>query len=174
MAEAPRPADKTFLIILNRRAARIRMDRFEDVLGRLDAAGARYEIVETRAAGDAARHMAGARGVNAVVVAGGDGTINDAIQGYNADSPPLGLIALGTANVLSHELGIGTDAARIAETLLRGEPLAIWPGQVGKRRFVMMASAGFDAHVVRNLNRSLKQKIGKFAYAVVALQQLRR
>lgn len=174
MAGAPRAGDKTFLIILNRRAARTRMDRFEDVLERLDAAGARYEIVETRAAGDAARLLAGARGFDAVVVAGGDGTVNDAIQGYHADSPPLALIALGTANVLSHELGIGTNAERIAETLLGGEPLAIWPGQVGERRFVMMASAGFDAHVVRNLSRSLKQKIGKFAYAVVALQQLRR
>ncbi len=174
--QAARPARKAphFLIVLNRRAARTRLDRLDQVLTRLAAAGATHELVETAAAGDAARFMAGARDVTAVVIAGGDGTVNDAIQGFAPDGPPLGLIPLGTANVLAHELGIGTDPATIAQTLLAGEALTIRPGLVGGRRFVMMASAGFDAHVVRNVRRSLKQRIGKLVYVWVALQQLRR
>lgn len=164
------------LIILNRRASERRMDRFQAVLSRLRQAGCSYEIKEIRAAGDAARFAAraDAADVDLVVVAGGDGTINDAINGFHPGTPPLGLIPLGTANVLAYEIGLGTDPQHIADTLLAGRRLSVVPGQVNDRRFLMMASVGFDAHVVGGVRREMKRRIGKLVYAVEAVRQLWR
>ncbi|WP_176525271.1 diacylglycerol/lipid kinase family protein [Caenispirillum bisanense] len=164
------------LIILNRRAAQKRMDRFRAVLGLLDAVGCTYEVKETQAAGDAARFAAeaAAETVDAVAVAGGDGTINDAINGFHPATPPLGLIPLGTANVLAHEIGLATDPAAIAAALTAGRCLSVVPGQANGRRFMMMASVGFDAHVVGGVRRSVKRRIGKLVYVLSALRQLLR
>lgn len=164
------------LIILNRRAAQKRMERFRDVLALLDAAGCTYEVKETQAAGDAARFAgdAAADAVDVVAVAGGDGTINDAINGFHPGTPPLGLIPLGTANVLAHEIGLDADPAAIAATLAAGRCLAVVPGRANGRRFMMMASAGFDAQVVGGVRRGVKRRLGKAAYVVEALRRLIR
>lgn len=164
------------LVVLNRRAARRRMARLRDVLALLEAGGCTYEVKEIAAAGDAARFVAEAspETVDAIAIAGGDGTINDAINGIHADTPPLGLIPLGTANVLAHEIGLETDPAAIAAALIRGDRLAVVPGQVNGRRFMMMASVGFDAHVVRGVRGDIKRRIGKIVYALSALRQLVR
>lgn len=164
------------LIILNRRAARKRLRRFQDVLARLDEAGCPYDIREIHGAGDAARHVAAvAPGtVDVIAIAGGDGTINDAVNGVGPATPPLGLIPLGTANVLAYEIGLGTDPRRVAGVLMGGERMAVVPGRVNGRRFMMMASAGFDAHVVRGVSGGLKRRVGKIVYAVSALRQLIR
>ncbi|MDF1749569.1 MAG: YegS/Rv2252/BmrU family lipid kinase [Alphaproteobacteria bacterium] len=165
-----------FLIILNRRAARKRIKLFEQVLTLLDAAGCTYIIRETHAAGDAARFAreATADVVDAVVVAGGDGTINDTVNGFDATSPPLGLIPLGTANVLAHEIGLKIEPDIIAETLIGGQRLSVVPGHVNGRVFMMMVGAGFDAHVVRGIPGALKRRLGKIVYVFSAINQLIR
>lgn len=164
------------LIILNRRAAQKRFARLQAVLAQLDAIGCTYEIRETYAAGDAARYAAEASAevVDVIAVAGGDGTINDAINGFHEASPPLGLIPLGTANVLAHEIGLGTEPASIVDALTAGGFLSVTPGEVNGHRFMMMASVGFDAHVVSGVRGSIKRRLGKFVYALSALRQLVR
>lgn len=170
-AGAPR-----LLIVLNLRAARKRMARFRAVVDLLEAAGCRCEIRPIAAAGDAARHVAAAdpRDIDVIAIAGGDGTINDAINGVGPGTPPIGLIPLGTANVLAHEIGLRTEPPAIAAVLMAGERLSVVPGHVNGRRFMMMASAGFDAHVVRGVPGGLKRRIGKIVYALSALRQLVR
>ncbi len=169
-------ASPHLLIILNRQASQKRLDRFRDVLALLRTAGCTFEVKETLAAGDAARYAAHATldTVDAVVVAGGDGTINDAINGFSSQTPPLGLIPLGTANVLAHELGLTRDPHVIAATLTDGRNISVVPGQINGRRFMMMASMGFDAHVVDGINPEFKRRVGKIAYAFEALRQLWR
>ena len=164
------------LIILNRRAAQKRIGRFQDVLVLLESAGCTYEVKETHAAGDAARYasQAVAGCVDIVAVAGGDGTINDAINGFHPGTPPLGLIPLGTANVLAHEIGLAITPAAIVAALTAGDRLSVVPGQVNGRRFMMMASIGFDAHVVSAVGKALKRRIGKFVYVLAALRQIFR
>lgn len=164
------------LIILNRRAARKRFRCFREVLALLEDAGCSYDIREIAGAGDAARHVAAVQpgAVDVIAIAGGDGTINDAINGVGPETPPLGLIPLGTANVLAHEIGLGTDPRGIARALVAREWMTVVPGEVNGRRFMMMASAGFDAHVVRGVSGDLKRRIGKVVYALSALRQLIR
>ncbi|GHG79565.1 diacylglycerol/lipid kinase family protein [Pseudodonghicola xiamenensis] len=165
-----------FRIIHNPRAAMKRAVRFNAVLAELRAAGHEYEIVTTARAGDAAsfarqttRDMA-----DVLVVAGGDGTVNDALQGIGPTTPPLGILPLGTANVLAHEIGIGTDPGRIARCLMQGAILPVRPGVVNGHRFMMMAGVGLDAQVVSDLRRGIKRRFGKAAYLIEVTRTLRR
>lgn len=175
-AGLPRGRGLTYRIIHNPRAAKKRAERFDAVLSTLRAAGHRYDIVVTTKAGDAAafarettRDMA-----DVLVVAGGDGTVNDALQGIGPETPPLGLLPLGTANVLAHEIGIGTHPQRIANCLMRGEVLPVHPGEVNGHRFMMMAGVGLDAQVVSDLRRTVKSRFGKAAYLIEVTRTLRR
>jgi YegS/Rv2252/BmrU family lipid kinase len=131
-------------------------------------------IRQTQTAGDAGRFAGAADRAtfDLVVVAGGDGTINDTINGFTPNSPALGLIPLGTANVLAHELGLGKAPDAIVHGLLTERRIMVYPGVVNGRRFMMMAGVGFDAHVVNGVGRPMKRRLGKLAYALEALRQL--
>lgn len=175
-AGVPQGRGLAFRIIHNPRAAAKRAGRFIAVLASLEAAGHRFEIVATAKAGDAAAFARATTRDKAdvLVVAGGDGTVNDALQGIGPDAPPLGLLPLGTANVLAHEVGIGTDPGQIADCLMHGEVLPVRPGEVNGHRFMMMAGVGLDAQVVSDLRRGVKSRFGKAAYLIEVTRTLRR
>jgi YegS/Rv2252/BmrU family lipid kinase len=84
----------------------------------------------------------------------------------------LGIVPLGTANVLAHELGIGSSARDVAAAILDGRPRRVTLGSVNGRHFSMMAGVGFDAHVVRDVSTKLKRALGKGAYVLETLRQL--
>ena len=109
-----------------------------------------------------------------MVVAGGDGTANEAANGLlAAGGGRLALIPLGTANVLAAELGIdGLDGA--AAAVAAGRALGYRPGLANGRGFLMMAGAGFDAHVVAGISPRMKRLLGKGAYVLEMLRQLWR
>lgn len=160
------PDGPRYLVIHNPVSGRRRGAFLSDVLSELSAAGCAVELYHTTAAGDAERQ---ARDVDdgaydGIVVAGGDGTINETINGLASSSLPLGIIPMGTANVLAAELGLPTAAKAVAKVLVAGNRRRIYLGNASGRRFAMMAGIGFDAHVVANLNSPLKRWIGKGAY----------
>ncbi|MBI4877030.1 MAG: NAD(+)/NADH kinase [Acidobacteria bacterium] len=129
------------------------------------------------AAGEMARDLI-ARGADLILVAGGDGTVNEALNGMAGAATPLGVLPAGTANVLGHELGLGSleqAAARIGEC----EPVRVAlgllrPSDAPPRHFLMMAGAGLDALVVNELNPDLKRRLGKFAYWVATFRLVGR
>lgn len=129
------------------------------------------QLLITEYAGHAtelARSVADQEGVT-VVAAGGDGTIAEVVSGLVGSRARLGLIPLGTANVLAREFGIPDAPDAIAEVLSTSGGRRLWPGclhdTAGVRKFfVQMASVGFDASVVHNVNYSLKKRIGRYAY----------
>jgi diacylglycerol kinase family enzyme len=102
------------------------------------------------------------------VVAGGDGTVNEVVNGMTADSPPLAILPLGTTNVLALEIGLPGSFAEVCALALHGEPTLIHLGLAGQRRFVLMAGVGFDAAVVRGVNLRCKRALGKGAYLISA------
>src|SRR5262249_28126193 len=125
-------------------------------------------MASTGARGDATRIARAAHGIGTIAVAGGDGTINEAINGLAGSSARLAVIPLGTANVLAAELGLPEDARGIARTAAAGAVREIHLGEAAldgtRRRFAMMAGVGFDAHVVKHVPLRLKRAAGKLAY----------
>jgi diacylglycerol kinase (ATP) len=111
---------------------------------------------------------------DAVVAVGGDGTINEVVNGLAVDVP-LGIIPLGTANVLARELGIPVNDLPAACQLLRTvHPRPIDLGLANGRRFTLMAGIGFDGAVVQEVLQPVKERIGAPAYVLAALGTLAR
>jgi diacylglycerol kinase (ATP) len=167
-------SERRLLIIFNPKAGGRRRRRFEAVLTELRRLGCELTIRETGRRGDAEQLAASADPTryDALVVAGGDGTINEAINGLNGADLPLAIVPLGTANVLAAEIGLTTDPDSIARTIALGSPRPISVGMANGRRFILMAGTGFDAHVVRTVDLALKRWLGKGAYAISILRQL--
>jgi diacylglycerol kinase (ATP) len=143
--------------------------------------GAVVETIATHAPRSAGRLAADAiaNGAGLIVVAGGDGTINEAAEGVAGTHVPLAILPAGTANVLASEMRIGGNFAQAAEALLSYPVERISTGRIqsrdqAPRSFLLMAGAGLDAYIVYSLNASLKRKFGKIAYWLAGFKQLGR
>lgn len=170
-------APTSVLLVINPVAGLRRRGLVDGVVAQLRRHGTTVDVVETAAPGDARRlaETCDGRRYGILAIAGGDGTVNEAVNGLAARSddvpaPLLAIVPLGTANVLAHELGLGFSAADVAQTMLAGRSLQLHPGEVrsdpegARRRFTLMAGAGFDAWVVAGVSPGLKRRWGKLAY----------
>jgi diacylglycerol kinase (ATP) len=92
-----------------------------------------------------------------IVAAGGDGTINEVVNGMN-DKKPLAIIPLGTANILALEAGIHGSAEEIARIILSNKTKKVYVPNVNNKNFILMASAGYDAEIVETVQSSLTLK----------------
>jgi diacylglycerol kinase (ATP) len=120
--------------------------------------------------------LAVAEGYRAVVAAGGDGTINETINGIGASGAALGVLPLGTVNVFAHELGIpgGIEAAWavIESGRTRLIDLARAEADGSTRHFVQLAGVGFDARAVRAASWQLKKILGPLSYVWAGLKTI--
>ena len=157
------------LIIVNPAAGRARSS--ERRLGRFVAALERQGCtVVLRRAGPSpgqVERLAGQAepGFDAIVAAGGDGTISAVVNGLGGRAVPFGVLPLGSANVLAREIRLPHAPEALASLVVTGPASPIWPGRVGNRAFVMMASAGFDSEIVAALSPELKRRVGRLAFA---------
>lgn len=121
------------------------------VIHRLLQYDCHVDYCRTQRRGDARAFAADSADYDVVACAGGDGTVNEALNGMpERGAPPLAMIPLGTANVLAKELRLPRDPVGLARVIARGRPVA-WDVGIERRsdhKFALMASAGFDAHVV--------------------------
>ena len=165
------------LIISNPTSGKASQEFVTQVQQELVAAGAEVELYLTQAANDATAYLENySAQLDVVAVAGGDGTLNEAINGLkNKDSRTfrLALIPTGTTNVLAGELKIKRKAKQISQIIVQGKEKPIYPGRINERRFLLMVGVGYDAWVVDNVNLDLKKKVGKLAYVLSMLKQLR-
>lgn len=113
-----------------------------------------------------------AKECDAVISAGGDGTLRMLAANMPSDGPPIGLIPRGTGNVLAEELGLTRSPARIADVLVAGPVLTFTGARANGAPFYLMAGVGFDAQTVRNLDVAAKRKWGKPAYTRPVLKAL--
>jgi YegS/Rv2252/BmrU family lipid kinase len=161
--------------------SRDRAAALENLLRPLRQDGRAVEVRPTAAAGDGERlARAAAEGAlcDLLVVAGGDGTINEVINGLAAAGEgaaglPLAVLPFGTANVLAAELGLRSRADAV-RAILTGRTRPAHTGLANGRRFTMMAGVGFDAHVVRGIDPAVKRRLGRGAYGLEMLRQLAR
>lgn len=161
-------------MIYNPTAGGRRRRRLNQAVARLRERGARVDVRETTAAGDALAFAETAENFDVVAVAGGDGTINEAANGLlrRADAPALGIIPLGTANVFAAEIGYDDSAPETAADVIAcGDIRHATVGAANGRVFCQMAGIGFDADVVAGVDVALKRRIGKGAYAWESLRR---
>ena len=116
-----------------------------------------------------------------VIVCGGDGTVNEAVNGLAGSEVPLAVLPAGTANVLAKELGIPWNIPRAARLIAHGTLRRIalgvatpLPGRETRRYFLCVAGAGTDGVMVYSLNPALKLRTGILAYWLEGLRQVFR
>ncbi len=119
------------------------------------------------------------KGCDLILAAGGDGTINEAVNGIAGSSVQFGILPAGTANVLANEIGFSNRPDHAARQLLHTVPVRIALGLLEKsdksrHYFVLMAGLGLDARIVYELDNDLKNMLGKLAYWHGGLRQLGR
>ena len=163
-------------LIFNPAARGDKARRFRESLGQLRD---KYSLLETTAPGSATDLAAQAvrAGYKTVIASGGDGTINEVVNGLARERDglsqvQLGILPLGTMNVFARELGIPLKAKRAWETIRLGQarsvdlPMARLQTDYGQadRCFVQMAGTGLDADAVGGVSLALKKKIGPLAY----------
>ncbi len=171
-----RAGPRRLLVIYNPTSGRRRRGRLRSLLGLLRARGCQIELHATGGPGDAERLAAGASAQrhDVVVAAGGDGTINEVVNGLRDPHVALAILPLGTANVLAATIGLGRDLESIARTIATGSARPICLGEVNGRRFLLMVGAGLDAQVILHLSRRLKRWLGRGAYVIGLLRELGR
>src|SRR5690606_16677430 len=159
------------LVIYNPTAGTRQRRRFSETLRHLTMSGCTVAVRETVAAGAAGMLARAAldEDHDVIVAAGGDGTINEIVNAVAGTSAVLGLIPLGTANVLAAEIGLPEEPRQIAEIIARGRARPVYLGAVDNRRFSMMASFGYDAQAVDRVSLPLKRRLGKLAYVASAI-----
>ena len=168
----------TMIVVFNPVAGLRRAHLLWRVLDVLVANGVRIELAETHRPGhaEALAREAVCGGATMVVAAGGDGTIAEVANGLLGSPACMGVIPLGSANVLAHELALPFEPRAVAAALAFGRTRPLWPGLArgaeGSRLFVQMLGVGFDAHVVHHMSVGLKRVIGRSAYVYQALREL--
>jgi YegS/Rv2252/BmrU family lipid kinase len=154
----------------------------------LDEIGQHSSLKLTSGPGDAKRLAAEAieEGIELVVAAGGDGTVNEVLNGLAAaregfSRACLGVLPLGTVNVFARELGLPLSLGKAWNAILTGKtttidlPHAVFHNGAGEQRrwFAQLAGAGLDARAIELVSYELKKKVGPLAYVWAGLQALR-
>ena len=149
--------------------------RFSKIVKLLKANFKKLEILETNGKGHAIALAQGLeKNIDLLLIAGGDGTINEVLNGINKKKIVIGIIPIGTANVFANELGIPKNPNYLITTLMQGKIEQLSIGNVNDKKFIQMAGLGFDAHVVRDVSKSLKNKVGKLAYVYESVREIIR
>jgi diacylglycerol kinase (ATP) len=166
-------------VILNPSSGRERGPEYVDLLTttlkrHFDDVG----IAVTAGDGDAERAaaMAAADGCESIVVAGGDGTLNEVMNGLASagalDRVVVGIVPLGTGNDFAAGLDIPLDPDAALEVLLAGREVAVDLGEVNGRVFVNTSGGGFMAEVSVAVTPELKTLAGRLAYLIGGAQAL--
>lgn len=163
------------VLISNPRTGRYawrRKSAIDEICDYLRSLGVEVDLIATSGPGDATSIAAEAarNGVCDVIASGGDGTINETLQGLVGTSARLAIVPRGTGNVLARELNLPLDGRRAAEVIARGHSRRVHVGcaiddtTCAKRYFLLMAGIGLDASVTRRAQPRLKRWFGEVAF----------
>lgn len=163
-------------LIYNPRAGRGHHDdpSLRRVRSLLHQRGITLEIHATVQPGDATRLAEEIRhqGSDFVIVKGGDGTLNEVLQGIMGSSLALAVWPAGTANILARLLRIPRDPEALVRMIVAGRVRRISVGRAGSRYFFLMAGIGLDASIVQQVNPALKRYGGILAFWIAGMKHL--
>jgi len=163
---------KTAALIANPVSGKASRGILEEARLALESEGFSVRCLLTQKRGDAERFASEELSLkpDLFVIAGGDGTINEAINGLAGSGATMAVIPLGTANVLATELALPSSVKGAIDRAVNGNPRPLALGKIsaecGTRFFCLMAGAGFDAEAVFRVSDRLKGLTGKLAYIV--------
>jgi YegS/Rv2252/BmrU family lipid kinase len=163
----PAPPIRT-KIIVNRDCKPRKLKRYlKPALRILSNGGFKVSVHFTRKAGEVepVTRRAIEQGFEAIIVAGGDGTTNEAINAIVPHDVPLGILPFGGSNVVGREVSLPMHPLRAAEVIVLRRTRRIDLGRAQGRLFAMMASCGFDAYAISRTSPRIKKIISRYAYA---------
>ncbi len=139
-------------------------------------AGLPCELKETHAdlGAEPLAQQAVAEGLERVIVAGGDGSVTEAAHSLVGTLTSLAVVPSGTGNLLAVNLGIPTDPQAAMRLALTGEVRPIDVGRANGAVFLVAAGMGLDARLMRDADRTLKDRWGKLAYIIAGWRNLGR
>jgi diacylglycerol kinase (ATP) len=160
------------VIVVNPVSGKHKRDVINLIAQKLQDPKRHVEIIESHGPGHICE-IARTSVAQAILIAGGDGSVNEAVRGLLKrlyPRPLLGIIPQGSANILRYELALPTSVSGLVDIFLGGRIGHLHIGLANERPFTLMASAGFDAEVVKTVSKPLKQRIGRLAYVCAALK----
>jgi diacylglycerol kinase (ATP) len=166
---------RRFALVFNSKAGHAVPRLLDGVLDIVRQSGAQVFQLPARNAAEAAERVSEAArqgSCDAVIAAGGDGTFRAVATGAAGSGLAVGVIPLGTGNVLCHEMGLRRRARGVADVLLEGSEIDVRGGLVNGEPFFLMAGAGFDARIVARLNYRTKRVLGRGAFTYPVLKTL--
>lgn len=170
------PANRRLVIIHNPTSGMRNKSRFSKALLRLAETECEVEILKTTGPGHATmltQELVARNDPDLVLVAaGGDGTVSEILNGLKGGDIPLGVIPLGTANVLARELGVGVSIEKAVETLAQAGPVPVHTALANDKRFLLMLGAGYDSLAVAALRSDQKKRYGAIAYVFAAMRAI--
>lgn len=138
------------------------------------AKGAVIKYTEGPGDAEAKAERAIQQGFDTIVAAGGDGTINEIVNGIDGANVNLGILPIGTINVFAIELGIPTQVEEAWQVIQRGKVKAIDLATANDHRFVQLAGVGLDAEIVEKTDVQAKKMLGPLSYVLTATQVMTR
>lgn len=166
------PFGKTLDLVIH--GARAEFPALRDAVAWARTTGHRVRAHVTWEPGDARRFAAeaAARGSDAVLAAGGDGTVNEVVNGLVGTDVPLGIIPAGTANDFARQAGIPDDPRAALELVIERPAVAIDVGTLNGRAFLNVSSAGIGAETTAETGATAKGMLGPLAYALTGMRKL--
>jgi diacylglycerol kinase family enzyme len=166
------PFGRTFDLVIH--GARADSAPLREAVEWLRTIGHRVRAHVTWESGDARRFAADAahRGTDAVLAVGGDGTVNEVVNGLLGTDVALGIIPVGTANDFARQTGIPADARGALEVVLEHEAVRIDVGTLNGRAFLNVSSAGIGAETTAETSAAAKGLLGPLAYALTGVRKM--
>ena len=163
-----RPSMEEILVILNPAA---RSDKAKKTWQKIEAfPGCRLRMTGARGDAKAEAERGVEEGFRYVVAAGGDGTVNEVVNGIAGTGVGLGILPVGTMNVLASELGIPSDLDAAWSVIRGGYTRKIDLARANERYFIQLAGVGLDAQVVEETSAEFKRNFGPLSYVISAAQ----
>ncbi len=171
---------KSSVIIYNPAARTASEEKIRLAVSYLREKGYRTEVLPTRMRAHAVElaRQAAKAGAEMVIAAGGDGTINEVVNGLAGSEVPVAVLPMGTTNVLARELNISFDVYPALDAAISGTPRSVSLGRIESpvssfsRDFCLMAGIGFDGKAVYDISGGFKAFSGKTAYVFSGLKNL--
>jgi len=143
------------------------------LIGWVREKGHLVEVLPTFERGDATSLARGAatRGADVVAAAGGDGTLNEVVNGLDGFDTPLGVVPLGTANDFAKQVGIPADTDHAMDVILQRKPVRVDTATMNGRRYINVSTGGVGAEATAETPPEVKEQLGPVAYAISGVRK---